>query len=111
MCDRHRASERVVKLMLPDPLRPIWAVRTKKAESSMHRVIAEKECPEHYKYPIEPAAFCIKNRLPFAEGNVVKYVCRWREKGGVDDLRKARHYLDMIIAEEQQLYSGEEGGC
>ena len=57
--------------------------------------------PKHYtRFPIEPAAFCIKNRIPFAEGNVIKYICRWRKKGGIDDLRKAKHYIDMLIAEE-----------
>ena len=29
--------------------------------------------------------------------NIVKYITRWRDKGGVDDLRKARHYLDKLI--------------
>jgi hypothetical protein len=35
--------------------------------------------------------------LPFAEGNVVKYVCRHKHKGGRDDIKKAIHYLEMII--------------
>ncbi len=46
---------------------------------------------------IQPAEFIIKNDMGFAEGNVIKYVSRWRKKGGVDDLRKARHYLDLLI--------------
>jgi len=54
------------------------------------------------KYAIEPVVFCIKNRVPFAEGNVIKYVCRWREKGGVDDLRKAKHYVDMLMTEAME---------
>jgi hypothetical protein len=33
----------------------------------------------------------------FLAGNVLKYVCRWRDKNGVDDLRKARHCLDRLI--------------
>lgn len=33
----------------------------------------------------------------FMQGNVVKYVARYVEKGGVEDLRKARHYLDKLI--------------
>ena len=60
----------------------------------------------HYQtMAIQPTEFCIKNRLGFAEGNVIKYVCRWQNKGGVEDLKKARHYLAMLIATtgEQQL--------
>ena len=57
--------------------------------------------PKYYtKFAIEPAEFSIRNRIPFAEGCVIKYVCRWREKGGLEDLRKAKHYIDMLIVEE-----------
>lgn len=38
----------------------------------------------------------------FLRGNVLKYVARYRDKGGVDDLRKARHYLDKLIELETQ---------
>jgi hypothetical protein len=37
------------------------------------------------------------NNLGYLEGNVVKYVSRWKDKGGVEDLKKARHYLDKLI--------------
>lgn len=53
---------------------------------------------DHYKnQPIQPWDFIASANLNFFEGNVVKYVCRWRHKGGIDDLRKARHYLDKQI--------------
>lgn len=52
----------------------------------------------HYKdMPIQPVVFCEKNKLSFCEGNIVKYVSRWRSKNGIQDLEKARHYLDMLI--------------
>lgn len=52
----------------------------------------------HYSsMAIQPAEFIIENRLGFCEGNVVKYVTRYQTKNGVEDLRKARHYLDMLI--------------
>ena len=52
----------------------------------------------HYKnFVIQPAQFINKNRLLFAEGNVIKYVCRHRDKNGKDDIEKAIHYLEMII--------------
>ena len=51
----------------------------------------------HYKtLAIQPVEFVMVNQMGFCEGNVVKYVTRWREKGGIEDLRKARHYLQFI---------------
>jgi hypothetical protein len=49
---------------------------------------------------IQPIEFIMKNGLGFCEGNIVKYVSRWRGKGGIEDLRKARHYLDLLIESE-----------
>ena len=52
----------------------------------------------HYKdKAIQPIEYIHANGLGFCEGNVVKYVTRWKEKGGVADLEKARHYLDILI--------------
>lgn len=52
----------------------------------------------HYKtQAIQPWDYVAANGLGFFEGNVVKYVTRWRDKGGVEDLRKARHYIDKLI--------------
>jgi hypothetical protein len=53
---------------------------------------------DHYKrQPIQPWDYIAANGLGFFEGNVVKYVSRWKTKAGVEDLRKARHYLDKLI--------------
>lgn len=53
---------------------------------------------DHYRtQPIQPWDYIAANGLGFFEGNVVKYVSRHRQKGGVEDLRKARHYLDKLI--------------
>lgn len=46
---------------------------------------------------IQPVKYIRANNLDFFEGNVVKYVTRWKTKNGVEDLKKARHYLDMLI--------------
>jgi len=52
----------------------------------------------HYKgLPIQPAKFINKNKLLFAEGNAIKYICRHGSKGGLEDIKKAIHYLEMII--------------
>jgi hypothetical protein len=52
----------------------------------------------HYKdMKIQVVEFCYANNIPFLEGAVIKYVCRWKKKGGVDDLKKARHFIDILI--------------
>jgi hypothetical protein len=52
----------------------------------------------HYKSKaVQPWDYIVANNLGYLEGNIVKYVSRWKDKGGVDDLKKARHYLDKLI--------------
>lgn len=52
----------------------------------------------HYKeFRIQPSVFINENKLLFAEGNAIKYICRHVNKGGKEDLLKAKHYIDMII--------------
>jgi hypothetical protein len=53
--------------------------------------------PEHYDMEIQPITYIMANGLGFCEGNIVKYVSRYKGKGGIEDLKKARHYLDMLI--------------
>lgn len=49
------------------------------------------------KMKIQPAEFIYANDIPFIEGSVIQYVCRWKEKGGVVDLEKAKHLIDLLI--------------
>jgi hypothetical protein len=52
---------------------------------------------DHYKkMVIQPAEFINKNKLLFAEGNAIKYICRHSSKGGIQDIDKAIHYLEMV---------------
>lgn len=52
----------------------------------------------HYKtLAIQPVEYIHANGLGFCEGSVVKYVTRWRAKNGIADLKKARHFLDLLI--------------
>jgi hypothetical protein len=54
--------------------------------------------PEHYsRWKIEPVSFIMKNNIPFAEGNVIKYTMRHDAKNGLKDIQKAIRYLEMII--------------
>lgn len=53
---------------------------------------------EHYLgRAIQPVEFIHANGLGFCEGNVVKYVTRWQAKGGLADLEKAKHYIELLI--------------
>ncbi len=57
----------------------------------------------HYKnFVIQPAEFITKNKIGFLEGCVIKRVCRWRAKDGVQDLHKAIHELQLLIELENQ---------
>ena len=51
----------------------------------------------HYKKTIQPWDYIAANNLGYFEGNIVKYVSRWQDKGGVQDLQKAKHYLEKLI--------------
>lgn len=51
---------------------------------------------------IQPVEYIHANNLGFCEGNVVKYVTRWKDKNGVADLRKAIHYIELLIELEEQ---------
>jgi hypothetical protein len=53
---------------------------------------------DHYKQmKIQPVEFIHANGIPYLEGNVIKYVSRWRSKNGVADLKKAKHYIELLI--------------
>ena len=55
----------------------------------------------HYKdMAIQPSAFIYANGLDWFEGNAVKYICRHKFKGGRQDIEKAIHYLQLLLAEE-----------
>lgn len=63
--------------------------------------LQKQEGGNHYKdLKIQPIEFIHANNIPFAEGNVIKYVCRHRNKNGAQDLRKAIHFLEMLIEME-----------
>jgi len=55
----------------------------------------------HYKaFSIQPVQFIVQNELGFLEGCIIKRLCRYQSKDGLDDLRKARHELDLLIEEQ-----------
>lgn len=86
--------------------------KTDKPDFSMDKIISEVEAaiakgkaqkadttnPSHYsRWKIEPLDFIMANNLDFLRGNIIKYIMRYDAKGGIDDLKKARVYLDKLI--------------
>ena len=55
---------------------------------------------EHYRTPIQHWDYVLANDLGYFEGQITKYVTRWRKKNGLEDLHKARHFLDKLIESE-----------
>lgn len=52
----------------------------------------------HYKdMSIQPIEYIIANKLGYIEGNIIKYISRYKSKNGLEDLKKAKHYLDILI--------------
>jgi hypothetical protein len=76
---------------------------------------------DHYKtHAIQPVEFIHANKIPYIEGNCIKYLVRWREKGGIKDLEKVKHYVDLLIelesrrqevAERAGRSEGQHGGA
>jgi len=53
---------------------------------------------DHYsRQKIQPVEFIHANDLGFCEGNCIKYLCRWQDKGGIQDLEKAKHYIELLM--------------
>jgi hypothetical protein len=64
---------------------------------------------DHYKnLPIQPVEFIHANGIPFIEGNCIKYLCRWREKGGTKDLEKVIHYVGLLMELEAKRGNARE---
>jgi len=59
---------------------------------------------EHYKSPIQHWDYVLANDLDYFQAQITKYVTRWKNKNGIQDLLKARHFLDKYIevAEERE---------
>lgn len=57
---------------------------------------------DHYKTAIQPVQYIHANEIGFCEGNVIKYVSRWKKKNGIADLEKAMHYIQLLIQLETE---------
>jgi len=64
----------------------------------MEKTFKEQIGGSHYlEQKIQPIEYIIANNLGFCEGNVIKYISRYKQKGGLQDLLKAKHYIEMLI--------------
>lgn len=71
---------------------------TPKNRGNDHGATAKQVGGAHYtKWAIQPIEFIVKNAVPYREANVIKYTMRHRDKNGAEDIRKAIHYLEMIL--------------
>lgn len=62
------------------------------------RALDTQEGGNHYKsLKIQPVEYIHANNLGYCEACVIKYVTRWRSKNGIEDLRKAQHFIDLLI--------------
>ena len=67
-------------------------------EDEMFNALEKQVAGNHYKdLPIQPVEYIHANAMGYLEGNVVKYVSRWRKKNGIADLEKAKHYIELLI--------------
>lgn len=59
------------------------------------------ENPKHYTKGIETWDYIHSKDMSFFEGNIIKYISRWKDKNGIEDLKKAKQYLDRLIYLEE----------
>jgi hypothetical protein len=61
-------------------------------------VLDKQHGGSHYKgFAIQPAEFCYRNNIPYLEATAIKYLCRHRSKNKLEDLKKAMHFIEMLI--------------
>lgn len=73
-----------------------------KQEEVRIEVFNDKIKPSYYGTGIDVIEFCLRNNLTFMQGNVIKYVTRYKEKNGIEDLEKAKEYIDRLIEFEKR---------
>ena len=74
------------------------------SKGTTYNSLEEQVGGKHYRtMKIQPAEFINENKLLFAEGNAIKYICRHSAKGKEQDIRKAIHYLEMILERDYNV--------
>ena len=70
--------------------------------TNQEAVFSNKIKPTYYGTGIDVIEFCLRNNLTFMQGNVIKYVTRYKSKNGIEDLEKAKEYIDRLIEFEKR---------
>ena len=87
-----------------DPL--VWRITHQggpKAPSTtdLTKPLSEQIGGDHYRQgSIQPIEYIHANDMDFFSGNVIKYITRWKYKNGLEDLNKAKHYIELLIEQE-----------
>lgn len=89
----------VLKLQIEIPVEDTYDDDCCNADSGVKEKQEQEKDGHYHKCKIEPIEYILANNLGFCEGNVVKYITRYKDKGGVDDLRKIKIYVDYLIDE------------
>ena len=86
----------------PTPM-PEGIARPPAPASPPRRATATQVGGDHYaKMAIQPMEYSMKNGLDACQHTAIKYISRFRDKGGIEDLRKAKHVIDMLIQFEEE---------
>ena len=80
----------------------IWVERLEDKEINIKASETQIGGSHYSEMAIQPTEFIHKNNLSFIQGNIIKYVCRYKLKGGIEDLNKAKHYIDLLIEFEEE---------
>ena len=73
-------------------------------KATTYNLLEDQIGGKHYRsMKIQPAEFINENKLLFAEGNAIKYICRHSVKGKEEDIKKAIHYLEMILERDYDV--------
>lgn len=79
----------------------------KRIRTGMSKANDRQEGGTHYrKMAIQPWDFILANGIGFCEGNAIAYLCRWKDKHGIEDLRKAAHFIQKLIETEEAKIPG-----
>ena len=80
----------------------VWVERLEEEEINIKASETQIGGNHYSEMAIQPTEFIHKNGLSFIQGNVIKYVCRYKAKNGIEDLNKAKHYIDLLIEFEEE---------
>jgi hypothetical protein len=98
LCDECQTVAHCLKHGCIPKVKPSGTIEVTMEEDEAFDALNKQVAGNHYKdLPIQPVEFIHANAIGYFEGNVIKYVSRWRKKNGIADLEKAKHYIELLI--------------